>query len=102
MIRAVIANEIITDNELCVIKLENALDDYLQDKETATQAVTETATEKATEATTETTTETIANTESKDELDRSKKFNAWMMVIAIVAMLAAIAGPMATILVSTN
>ena len=42
-----------------------------------------------------------ANTESKDELDRSKKFNAWMMVIAIVAMLAAIAGPIATILVST-
>lgn len=37
MIRAVIANEIITDNELCVMKLENALDDYLQDKETATQ-----------------------------------------------------------------
>lgn len=43
-----------------------------------------------------------ANTESKAELDRSKKFNAWMMVIAIVAMLAAIAGPIATILVSTN
>ena len=43
-----------------------------------------------------------ANTESKAELDRSKNFNAWMMVIAIVAMLAAIAGPIATILVSTN
>lgn len=41
------------------------------------------------------------NIESKAELDRSKKFNAWMMVIAIVAMLAAIAGPIATILVST-
>lgn len=41
-------------------------------------------------------------TESKAELDRSKKFNAWMMVIAIVAMLAAIAGPIATILVSAN
>lgn len=43
-----------------------------------------------------------ATTESKAELDRSKKFNAWMMVIAIVAMLAAIAGPIATILVSAN
>lgn len=43
-----------------------------------------------------------ANTESKAELDQSKKFNAWMMVIAIVAMLAAIAGPIATILVSAN
>ena len=42
------------------------------------------------------------NIESNDELDRSKKFNAWMMVIAIVAMLAAIAGPIATILVSTK
>jgi len=37
MIRAVINNEIITDNDLCVMKLENALDDYLQNKETATQ-----------------------------------------------------------------
>ena len=42
------------------------------------------------------------NIESNDELDRSKKFNAWMMVIAIIAMLAAIAGPIATILVSTK
>lgn len=41
-----------------------------------------------------------ANIEAKTELDRSKRFNAWMMVIAIVAMLAAIAGPVTTILVS--
>lgn len=41
-----------------------------------------------------------ANRETKAELKQSKRFNAWMMVIAIVAMLAAIAGPIATILVS--
>ena len=41
-----------------------------------------------------------ANIEAKTELDRSKRFDAWMMVIAIIAMLAAIAGPVTTILVS--
>lgn len=41
-----------------------------------------------------------ANIDAKTELDRSKRFNAWMMVIAIIAMLAAIAGPVTTILVS--
>lgn len=41
-----------------------------------------------------------ANIEAKTELDRSKRFNSWMMVIAIIAMLAAIAGPVTTILVS--
>ena len=41
-----------------------------------------------------------ANIAAKTELDRSKRFNAWMMVIAIIAMLAAIAGPVTTILVS--
>ena len=41
-----------------------------------------------------------ANIEAKTELDRSKRFNAWMMVIAIIAMLAAIAVPVTTILVS--
>lgn len=41
-----------------------------------------------------------ANIEAKTELDQSKRFNAWMMVIAIIAMLAAIAGPVTTILVS--
>lgn len=40
------------------------------------------------------------NKEATEELSKSKRFNAWMMVIAIVAMLAAIAGPIATILVS--
>lgn len=40
------------------------------------------------------------NKEAKDELVRSKRFNAWMMIIAIIAMFAAIAGPIATILVS--
>ena len=41
-----------------------------------------------------------ANKESTEELAKSKRFNAWMMAIAIIAMLAAIAGPIATILVS--
>ena len=40
------------------------------------------------------------NESAKEELKRSRRFNAWMMVIAIFAMLAAIAGPIATILVS--
>lgn len=38
--------------------------------------------------------------EAREDLHKSRAFNAWMMVIAIVAMLAAIAGPIATILVS--
>ena len=38
--------------------------------------------------------------EAQEDLHKSRVFNAWMMVIAIVAMLAAIAGPIATILVS--
>lgn len=37
--------------------------------------------------------------ESKEDLRRSRNFNRWMMVIAIIAMLAAIAGPIATFLV---
>lgn len=41
-----------------------------------------------------------ANTEAKEDLKRSKHFNLAMMIIAIIAMLAAIAGPIATILVS--
>lgn len=41
-----------------------------------------------------------ANKEAKEELKRSKRFNVAMMIIAIIAMLAAIAGPIATILVS--
>lgn len=41
-----------------------------------------------------------SNSKAKEDLRRSRNFNAWMMVIAIIAMLAAIAGPIATILVS--
>ena len=41
-----------------------------------------------------------ANQEAKEELKRSKRFNFVMMIIAIIAMLAAIAGPIATIWVS--
>ena len=41
-----------------------------------------------------------ANKEAKEELNRSKRFNLAMMIIAFIAMLAAIAGPIATILVS--
>ena len=41
-----------------------------------------------------------ANKEAKEELKRSRQFNIAMMIIAIVAMLAAIAGPIATIWVS--
>lgn len=40
------------------------------------------------------------NKEAKEELKRSKRFNIAMMIIAIIAMVAAIAGPIATILVS--
>ena len=40
------------------------------------------------------------NEQDKEELKRSKRFNLAMMVISIVAMLAAIAGPIVTILVS--
>ena len=38
--------------------------------------------------------------DAKEDLKKSRIFNGWMMVIAIIAMLAAIAGPIATILVS--
>ena len=41
-----------------------------------------------------------ANKEAKEEIKRSRQFNIVMMIIAIVAMLAAIAGPIATIWVS--
>ncbi len=40
------------------------------------------------------------NEEAKDELKRSKRFNIAMMIIAIIAMIAAVAGPIVTILVS--
>ena len=41
-----------------------------------------------------------ANKEAKEELKQSKRFNLAMMIIAIIAMLAAIACPIATVLVS--
>lgn len=41
-----------------------------------------------------------ANKDAKEDLRKSRVFNMWMMIIAIVAMFAAIAGPIATILVS--
>lgn len=41
-----------------------------------------------------------ANKEAKEDLTRSRRFNLVMMIISIVAMIAAIAGPIVTILVS--
>lgn len=41
-----------------------------------------------------------ANEGTKNDLERSRKYNRWMMIIAIVAMLAAIAGPIATLMVA--
>lgn len=41
-----------------------------------------------------------ANKEAKEDLKRSKRSNLIMMIIAFIAMLAAIAGPIATVLVS--
>ncbi len=41
-----------------------------------------------------------ANKEAKEELKRSRRFNLVMMIIAFLAMLATIAGPIVTILVS--
>ena len=38
--------------------------------------------------------------ETKEDLKKSRSFNRWMMIIAIVAMLAAIAGPVVTVLVA--
>ena len=40
-----------------------------------------------------------ANKDAKEDLRRSRTFNTWMMVIAIIAMFAAIASPIATIVV---
>ena len=40
------------------------------------------------------------NIESKEELEKSRRYNRWMMVISIVAMLAAIAGPIVTLIVN--
>ncbi len=37
---------------------------------------------------------------AQEDLARSRKFNIWMMVVAVIAMLAAIASPIVTIMVS--
>ena len=42
----------------------------------------------------------MLNSESKDELEKSRRYNRWMMVISVIAMLAAIAGPIVTLIVS--
>lgn len=41
-----------------------------------------------------------ANKEAKDELKQSRRFNTVMMIIAVISMIAAVAGPIVTILVS--
>lgn len=40
------------------------------------------------------------NQNAKDELVQSKSFNKWMMVVSVIAMLAAIASPIVTAIVS--
>ena len=44
--------------------------------------------------------QTKANQAAQEDLRRSRNFNRWMMFIAVIAMLAAIAGPIVTVLVS--
>ena len=41
-----------------------------------------------------------ANKEAKDELKQSRRFNTVMIIIAVISMIAAVAGPIVTILVS--
>lgn len=41
-----------------------------------------------------------ANKEAKEDLEKSRRFNRWMMVISVIAMLAAVASPMVTLWVS--
>lgn len=41
-----------------------------------------------------------SHVETKEDLRKSRVFNGWMMVIAVIAMFAAIASPIATVLVS--
>lgn len=41
-----------------------------------------------------------ANKEAKEDLKQSKRYNIVMMIVSIIAMFAAIAGPIVTILVS--
>lgn len=41
-----------------------------------------------------------SNDEVRKDLHKSRVYNAWMMVIAVVAMIAAMAGPIVTVLAS--
>lgn len=41
-----------------------------------------------------------ANKDAKDDLEKSRRFNRWMMVISVIAMLAAVASPIVTLWVS--
>ena len=41
-----------------------------------------------------------SNRETREDLKKSRAFNRWMMIIAIIAMLAAVAGPVVTALVA--
>lgn len=38
-----------------------------------------------------------ANKDAKEDLEKSRRFNRWMMVISIIAMLAAVASPIVTV-----
>ena len=41
-----------------------------------------------------------ANKDTKEDLEKSRRFNRWMMIISIIAMLAAVASPIVTVWVS--
>ena len=41
-----------------------------------------------------------ANKDAKEDLEKSRRFNRWMMVISVIAMLAAVASPIVTLWVS--
>lgn len=41
-----------------------------------------------------------ANKGAKEDLEKSRRFNRWMMVISVIAMLAAVASPIVTLWVS--
>ena len=41
-----------------------------------------------------------ANKDAKDDLEKSRRFNRWMMIISVIAMLAAVASPIVTLWVS--
>jgi hypothetical protein len=80
---ASIAQKELLEQQLEVIKKQNELlcDNYMKLKELYDAQVQ-------------------ANKEAKDDLKKSRRFNAWMMVISIIAMLAAIASPVVTLWVS--